>query len=1104
MNTHTSRSVPTALPPWDAPDWYRALTLPERVAARAGCSGRFFTPDAELLQKAQRRLYAWKQQTPFDSHAYFAQRLAMDGIAEEELLELLAESDEVLQARLADAPEWLVILGLAYARAASGLSIEPDLLADLSPTSDRNGPLALLQPFRPLLQWGIACLQAGIQQSSQQWNCPPFAVQSLHALFAAYLPDLLLPKVDRALVLEMHVAKLRGQLLGETPQERFACYIERLNDPDVLRVLLEEYCVLARQLVVSIERWVDVSLELAQRLAADWPIIRTTFAPRSDPGSLIKVSAGAGDLHRGGRSVTILEFASGLKLVYKPKSLAIDQHFQELLAWLNARGQQPPLRLLKLLDRGAYGWVEFIEPAPCYVREEVERFYERQGSYLALLYALEAVDMHYENVMAAGEHPMFVDLEALFHPHLVLLNSPLSEHPAHRALSSSVLHIGMLPLRLWAKDEFAGIDVSGLGGEAGQVSPYTVPSWENAGTDEMQLTRRHVLSGSQQNRPTLNGHEVQVLDYCEQFIQGFTSTYQLLIAHREDLCREFLPRFAQDEVRCLPRNTKVYKWLLFESFHPNVLRDALQRERTFDRLWLVVNDRPYLTRLIAAERADLQQGDIPLFTTIPESRDLCTSRGQRITDFFAESSLDIVRQRLEGLSGEDLARQSWLIQAAFTSFSAADRPKTARKMILQPSERPVTYERLIQAAVAVGDHLCKLAVQRGDALGWFEVTETKEYGWELQPADTSLYHGNAGIALFLAYLGHVTGEHRYTAAARSAGIALRYDLAWQQAQPRPVEIGGFLGLGSVVYLFSHLGKLWHEPGLFEEAMSVIELLTERIKNDTKFDILSGSAGAILSLLSLYTVFPSERVLQAALRCGEHLLVHAQPLEQGIGWQTVPQYWPLAGFSHGAAGIAYSMLRLAALSGETRFRRAALAAFAYERSLFSTAQQNWPVLAREEVPQPGFRMSWRYGAPGLGLGRIASLQFIDEPAIRQEISAALQTTISLGFGYDHYVYGPNHSLGSGDFGNLETLLVAAQVLQAPGYQETLERITAMLLESIDAYGWVTGTPLNVETPGLMNGLAGIGYQLLRLAEPGDVPSVLLLAAPRFDQPRQVRA
>jgi lantibiotic modifying enzyme len=43
--------------------------------------------------------------------------------------------------------------------------------------------------------------------------------------------------------------------------------------------------------------------------------------------------------------------------------------------------------------------------------------------------------------------------------------------------------------------------------------------------------------------------------------------------------------------------------------------------------------------------------------------------------------------------------------------------------------------------------------------------------------------------------------------------------------------------------------------------------------------------------------------------------------------------------------------------------------------------------------------------------------------------------------------------------------------------------------------VTGVPLGVETPGFMVGLAGIGYQLLRLARPDEVPSALLLAPPR---------
>ncbi len=69
-----------------------------------------------------------------------------------------------------------------------------------------------------------------------------------------------------------------------------------------------------------------------------------------------------------------------------------------------------------MADRGAYGWTEFVEAQACDTPEQVQRFYERQGGYLALLYFLEATDFHLENLIAAGEHPVLVDLEALFHP----------------------------------------------------------------------------------------------------------------------------------------------------------------------------------------------------------------------------------------------------------------------------------------------------------------------------------------------------------------------------------------------------------------------------------------------------------------------------------------------------------------------------------------------------------------------------------------------------------------------------------------------------------------------------------------------------------------
>ena len=57
-----------------------------------------------------------------------------------------------------------------------------------------------------------------------------------------------------------------------------------------------------------------------------------------------------------------------------PRSLAIDLHFQDLLNWLNQRGQQSAFRTVTLLNRGRYGWSEFVAAFICSSQEEVGRF----------------------------------------------------------------------------------------------------------------------------------------------------------------------------------------------------------------------------------------------------------------------------------------------------------------------------------------------------------------------------------------------------------------------------------------------------------------------------------------------------------------------------------------------------------------------------------------------------------------------------------------------------------------------------------------------------------------------------------------------------------
>lgn len=1070
--------------------WYRAAPLTERIVfMRKNMDG---SHTFRISDRAKQRLQRWKEQSPFDKDDYFARRLAMDSLSEDDLLTLLDEPVDTFQTGNVPPPTWFKELLTAFTD-----QVDANFTGPFSATNQETQAVAFLNTLRPLLVRYAMRLQAGIEELTQQFASLPFDPKTIIPLLFTHIPALIIPKLTKTFVLELHVARMRGHLQGETPEERFQYYLQQLSQPEKMLSLLEEYAVLARQLVETLDRWIACELELLERLCADWEQIQGVFLPDSDPGVLVEIQQGAGDTHRGGHNVTILTWSSGFHLVYKPRAMALDTHFQELLTWLNEQGQQPALRALTIIDKHTYGWSEFVSASDCTSREELERFYQRQGGYLALLYTLVATDFHAENLIAVGEHPVLVDIEALFQPHLG--EDVPQINPAEETIGSSVLRIGLLPQRIWSGDQAEGVDISGLGGYAGQLTPAPVPTWKEAGTDQMRMIRERVALLLGKNLPKLNGQEINILEYSDSIVTGFDATYRLLMQLRHALLTEIAPRFAHDEVRYILRPTRAYGMLLAESFHPNVLRDALDRDRFLDRLWIGVEQLPFLQKIIGAERADLLAGDIPFFTTRPDSRALFTSRGEALDNFFEKTGMDVVCKRIQQLEEQDLEKQLWIIRASFTSLTLGT--EQAPRLHLHPSQSSVTYERLITAARSVGDRLSQLALHGKESVGWIGVDVMMDREWHLLPTATDLYSGTPGIALFLAYLGALTGEERYTSLSRTALNSTRSQVEWQKQRPELAGIGTFHGLGAYIYLLSHLGTLWNDAALYQEAEEIIKLLPDAISQDEMLDAVGGSAGCIAALLSLYAVAPSQETLATAILCGDHLIARAMPQHSGIGWSTKLEETPLTGFAHGNAGIALNLLRLFAASGEERFRQTAIAAMEYERSLFSLERRNWPDLRKEFRPAAthdqqteagqqesnSYMVAWCHGAPGIGMARLASLAYVDDATLHAEIDAALQTSLAHGFGV-------NHCLCHGDMGNLEFVLSATKLPSLSQYEEQAQALTSALLENIERQGRVTGVPLGVETPGLMIGITGIGYALLRLASAERIPSVLLLAPP----------
>lgn len=83
-----------------------------------------------------------------------------------------------------------------------------------------------------------------------------------------------------------------------------------------------------------------------------------------------------GDLHRQGKTVAIIEYSSGSKVVYKPRAMALEQSFQNLLKWFEQQKGWNilPMPTMKMVDNGSYGYTEFVNNRPCKNMKEVENF----------------------------------------------------------------------------------------------------------------------------------------------------------------------------------------------------------------------------------------------------------------------------------------------------------------------------------------------------------------------------------------------------------------------------------------------------------------------------------------------------------------------------------------------------------------------------------------------------------------------------------------------------------------------------------------------------------------------------------------------------------
>jgi type 2 lantibiotic biosynthesis protein LanM len=870
-----------------------------------------------------------------------------------------------------------------------------------------------------------------------------------------------------------------------------------------------EYAVLARTLSVTCLLWVEASTEFIQRLSSDLPDFAGKFFNHQHLGTVCGLDCALSDYHNGRRSVYIVKFTSGDKIVYKPKDMSIDSKYSDLICWLNVYGIPIDLKAAKVWPRDGYGWMEFIPSLPCDDKESVQRFYRRAGTLLCLIYLLDGVDCIYENLIANGEYPILIDLETLMHNNFKL-EREYAESFKVREIDivwwDSVFRVGMLPKWQMDSKRRHAFDIGGLR-DAGRIKlPHVELTWKDVNTDSMKSLEQNVEIDIFASIPSVQGQYMKVADYTSEVADGFRRMYLFCASMRHLLIDSQSPiqDMAPCKIRYIFRNTKFYSSILQRLTDPQSLRDGISKSILIDivtRIALRSGQKDIFWPLIPHEIDALQRLDIPFFTMRADDTRLHISEVAEIAHFCKSTSIDNINKRIYNLSESDLNRQVQLIEGSLILSQLSGNtkiPPLQQQLVLSHEESACSEPDFCLEATRIADIIKEQAywMQNG-SINWL-APQIQAATYIYQPMRLDFFGGISGLIFFLAALEASTSDQRFNGLINGAIQSVMesvMDLSYETSAQDGYVFDGLAGLTSLIYAFSHISIFTKRPEVIGIADKVASLISDKhLEQLVQADVIYGAAGTILSLLSLYSVTGDKIVLAKAKRYGERICDLKSSSHDTNHIKQRKLAFSVSGFSHGIAGIAYALIRLHQVCGDDKYLDMAFELMDNEMRMFNHSHGNWPDLRSQQIREssPNFMTSWCNGSPGIVLARLAIYKSVGAGSLGENIILhALNTISKCGIeGSDN--------LCCGNFGRIEVLKLASESLRREDYHEQAIRHAARVVLRSQARGsyqlFSSFYEQKIFYPSFFQGVAGIGYQLLRLAN-FELPAVLLLSPPR---------
>ncbi len=775
---------------------------------------------------------------------------------------------------------------------------------------------------------------------------------------------------------------------------------ENLND------FFKKHKELETTLSLVLENKVNYIVEIVNNTQKHWEELSRYFNFNHNL-KIKKLKIGSGDTHQNGKSVCIVEFTNNYRLVYKPRNMDIDSQFQTFLDVLN-KEQVDEFLTFKVLTFSHYGWSEFIEFKECESKSEMKEYFFKIGEFLTILYMLNGNDTHHENIIAHGKYPMLIDLESLFVPRLS--DSSDLDNSFNYTLNyfkKSVNGIAILPTELTnpLNTENISLDFGGVSVNNNNKSPYKSISIKNMFTSDAQyFLENNTYISESKNIPLLNNKEFKAYDYIEDIKDGFEYMYLYFVNNKKRLKQKINTLFNDQRVRYINKSTMTYSKLLSISSYSLFSNTSFYKKILFHRIG--INTLKNEKSLLKYEYYDLLNNDIPYFSAKLNEKNLYSSQNKVIKNVLAICPLEDCFKKIDNTSYVDLKQQLSFINMSFLN----QRPAYVDATNIRWTSKKI-YKRQVQrcdylkSAKLLGDLLVNQMCSKDENAYWIgpSIDGKNEDIWSPGILPLSLYDGNSGIAIFLAYLYYETKEYIYKEASLKAiNPIYNYIKELYKLNDEDIELSVFTGTGGYYYSLFKVAEYLNDSQLKTFLYKSLLKTHKYIKNEENIDFISGLSGFMMMILNIYNETKDEYYKSSLWK----LIKNAEKeLDKRNNNDSVLHY---SGFAHGIASIMAVYAKIYNISKDEYYKRKALEYMKMLEKFYISSKKDWATRIDNNKTSAG----WCHGAPGILLAFLICKECGIE-VLSRYFDVALNNTLEKGIGN-------NITYCHGDIGSFEVL------------------------------------------------------------------------------------